>query len=259
MFLTNNFFTKVSLFVSALLVIIVYCSCVNTRKSVYFNDLQDSSIPVTIQNLEPVLQKNDLLSISVSSLNTTASQVFNTPNTSGTQEASGYLINQDGYIKFPILGNIKAAGLTKKAVADNITKSLIDAKQLLDPIVTIRYLNFKVTVLGEVARPTLVNVPSEKITLLEALGMAGDITIYGKRDNVIVLREEDNNRVIKRLNLNSNELLTSPYFYLKSNDIIYVEPNKARVATISRTNQLLPIILSGLSVLFIVLERYIPQ
>jgi polysaccharide export outer membrane protein len=253
---------KLSLFVLPVLLLAV--SCVNTKKATYFNDIQDSTIPLKLEDLEPVIRKNDLLSISVSSINATATEVFNTPNitaiqsstaTGGIVQASGYLVNQDGYIKFPILGSLEAAGLTKKALSDNITKKLIDSKQLLDPIVNIRYLNFRITVLGEVANPTVVNVPSEKITLLEALGLAGDLTIYAKRDNIMVLREEGGNRIIKRLNLNTNEILTSPYFYLKSNDIVYAEPNKAKVGSTSRTNQLLPVILSGLSVVAIVLDR----
>jgi polysaccharide export outer membrane protein len=240
-------------------VIILLCtSCGSTRKAVYFDNIQDATIPITIENLEPVLQKNDLLSISVGSLNRTASEAFNAPNSSGTlTQASGYLIDQDGNIKFPVLGTIKAAGITKKALGDYITKSLIESKQLLDPVVTVRYLNFKVTVLGEVARPMVVSVPNEKITLLEALGTAGDLTLFARRNNVLILRDEANSRIVKRIDLNSRELLTSPYFNLKSNDVIYVEPNKAKVASTTRTTQLLPIILSGLSVLFVVVERYI--
>lgn len=239
-------------------------SCVNVKKAIYFNNIPDSTIRATIQNLEPVIQKNDLLSISVSSLNITASEVFNTPNiitihsstaTGGSAVASGYLVDQDGYIKFPILGNIKGAGFTKKALAENITQRLIESKQLLDPIVNVRYLNYKVTVLGEVARPTVLNVPNEKITLLEALGLAGDLTLYARRDNVMILRDEEGNKVIKRLNLQSSEILTSPYFYLKSNDVVYVEPTKSRVASTARFYQWIPIILSGISLAIIVIDR----
>jgi polysaccharide export outer membrane protein len=242
-------------------------SCVNTRKAVYFNDIQDSTIPLTIADLEPVIQKNDLLSITVSSLNTKATETFNAPNTATIQagsttgnaiQATGYLVDQEGYIQFPVLGKIKATGLTKKALTDNITKSLVDSKQLLDPIVNIRYLNYRVTVLGEVARPTVVNVPNEKITLLEAIGLAGDLTLFAKRDNVMVLREEDGKRIVKRLDLNSNEILTSPYFYLKSNDIVYVEPNKNKIQSTSRLTEWLPVLLSGLSLAIIIIDRVNP-
>jgi len=161
------------------------------KKAIYFNNIQDSTILSKAENLEPVIQKNDLLSISVSSLNPDATQIFNVPNSSTVSGASGYLVNQDGLIQFPLLGNIKADGLTKKELRDTIAKGLIDKKFLLDPIVSVRYLNFKVTVLGEVAHPTVISVENEKITLLEAVGMAGDLTIEAKRNNVMVIREEE--------------------------------------------------------------------
>jgi polysaccharide export outer membrane protein len=258
-------FIREKLNLSVLLLMLSAASCINTKKAVYFNDIQDSTIPLTIEGLEPVIQKNDLLSITVSSLNTKATETFNAPNTASIQavstlgsamQATGYLVDQDGYIQFPVLGKIKATGLTKKALTDNITKSLIDTKQLLDPIVNIRYLNYRVTVLGEVAHPTVVNVPNEKITLLEALGLAGDLTLYAKRDNIMVLREEGGQRVVKRLDLNSHEILTSPYFYLKTNDIVYVEPNKKRIRSTNRVTEWLPVVFSGLSLAAIIVDRY---
>lgn len=247
-----------------LLVSFLAVSCVNTKKAVYFNDIQDSTIPLALADLEPVIQKNDLLSITVSSLNSRATETFNAPNTATIQamptlgsgmQSTGYLVDQEGYIQFPVLGKIKATGLTKKALTDNITKSLIDTKQLLDPIVNIRYLNYRVTVLGEVAHPTVVNVPNEKITLLEAIGLAGDLTLYAKRDNVMVLREENGQRIVKRLDLNSNEILTSPYFYLKTNDIVYVEPNKSKIRSTNRISEWLPVVFSGLSLAAIIFDR----
>jgi polysaccharide biosynthesis/export protein len=246
--------------------IIFLPACVNTSKAVYFNNIQDSEIVTQVESLEPVIHKNDLLSISVSSLNPEATKIFNSPNVSEGEFAnltgrgiglSGYLVNQDGYIQFPILGNIKAAGLSKKSLKENITKSLVDKRLLIDPIVNIRYLNFKVTVLGEVASPTVVNVPNEKISLLEALGLAGDLTIYAKRHNVMVIREEEGKKVVKRINLNSTDLFTSPYYYLKSNDIVYVEPDKTKVATASQARQWLPLIFSGLTVIVVAIDRLV--
>ncbi|MBS1932850.1 MAG: SLBB domain-containing protein, partial [Bacteroidetes bacterium] len=135
-------------------------------------------------------------------------------------------------------------------------QQLLDRKLLIDPIVSIRYLNFKVSVLGEVARPGVINIPNEKVTILEALGLAGDLTIYGKRDNVLLIREKENgDKIIKRINLGSEEILSSPYYYLKSNDVIYVEPNKNKIASVSRTVVLLPVILSGISLLIIAAQR----
>src|SRR5688572_20812149 len=237
-------------------------SCANTKKVVYLNDVGAKQINNAIDNLEPVIQKNDLLSITVSSPNATASQPFNTAVTVSTQsvgytstQASGYLVDQDGFIDIPMLGRIKAAGLTKKELKESITKNLVDNKYLLYPVVTVRYLNFKVTVLGEVARPMVINVPDEKINILEALGFAGDLTIYARRDNVTLVREEKGKRIVKRLNLNSGTLLTSPYYYLRSNDIIYVEPNSAKVSAASNTRNWLPAILSGLSLTAVIIDR----
>ncbi len=233
-------------------------SCVNTKKAVYFDNLQDSTFYATTGSLEPVLQKNDLLSITVSSLNPEANRIFNAPTSQNTSEARGYLVNQQGNIEFPFLGLVKAAGLPKTQLKENISKALIDRKLLVDPIIDVRYLNFKVSVLGEVARPQVLTIPNEKVTLLEALGLAGDLTIFARRDNVLLIRESpEGNKIIKRLNLNTNELFTSPYYYLKSNDIVYIEPNKTRIASAGRGNQILPIVFGGLSFVAIVVDRLI--
>lgn len=253
---------------SIISIMLVSASCVNTKKAVYFSGQQSGSFnPPTAP--KPVIQNNDLLSISVSSLNPEASAIFNQPNTGGnsvsvpsnpstpatTTTASGYLVDGTGHIQFPFLGTVQAAGLTKDELKDKLTKELVDKKLLVDPIITVRFLNFKVTVLGEVAHPTVITVPSERISLLEAIGLAGDLTIYAQRDNVLVIRDEDDKKVTHRLNLNSTELFNSPYYYLKSNDVVYVEPNKAKVASTSRTQQWLPIVLGALSLGVIVADR----
>jgi len=247
------------------LIMLVSASCTNTRKATYFSGQQTGSFQPPAMP-KPVIQNNDLLSITVSSLNPEASAVFNQPggaNTSTssaqptptTTPANGYLVDGEGNIQVPFLGSIKAAGLTKEELKDKLVKALIDKKLLVDPIITVRFLNFKVNVLGEVAHPTVVTVPSESITLLEALGLAGDLTIYAQRDNVLVIRDEDGKKVTHRLNLNTTELFSSPYYYLKSNDVVYVEPNKSKVASTSRTQMWIPIILSALSLGVIVVDR----
>lgn len=252
--------------VSLLLIFLaMFTSCVNTKNATYFNSQGDAVIPSTVISPEPVIQKNDLLSISITSLNQEASSVFNAPNvesggatsfTGSTIRSAGYLVDLDGNIQLPIIGSIKAEGLKKSELRRTITKSLIDRKLLVDPIVTIRYLNFQVTVLGEVNRPGVVPVPNEKISLLEALGLAGDMTIYGKRDNVLVLREEGGNKIVKRLNLNSSDIFTSPYYYLKANDIVYVEPNRERVSSSNNTSaRNISILISALSFAVILADR----
>ena len=245
-----------SLYYSAILLLtVLLASCVNTRKATYFNDVADTSVSPAITIPESFIQKNDLLAITVSSPNPEATAIYNLPTPVNASQPTGYLVNSDGYLLFPGLGSIKAEGLTKSQLKANITQALTEKKLLVDPIVSIRWQNFKVTVLGEVANPTVVPVPSEKITLLEALGFAGDVTIYGRRDNILVIREENGVKTTRRLNLNTGEIFTSPYYYLKSNDIVYVEPNKSKVASASRTNQWLPVILGALSLGVILIDR----
>ncbi|MCC7400753.1 MAG: polysaccharide biosynthesis/export family protein [Chitinophagaceae bacterium] len=246
-------------------VAVVLIGCVSTKKAIYFNGLGDGTITSSTPIPETVIGKNDLLSITVSSLNPEASAIFNTPNTymtningSNANSLMGYLVSNEGTIQFPILGTIRALGLTKEQLKETITKKLVDQKLLTDPIVIVRFLNFRVTVLGEVNHPSMLSVPNEKISLLEAIGLAGDLTIYAKRDNVLVIREDDNgNKEIKRIDLSSTELLSSPYYYLKSNDIVYVEPNKSRVASAGRGQLWVPAVLSGLSLVAIVVDRMV--
>lgn len=239
-------------------------SCVDVKKTIYFANQRDTTLASKNEAPLTYIQANDLLSIAVSSLNPAATAIFNSPNNSYVSSSSasginlqspGYLVNTDGNIQFPVIGNLKVSGLTTTQLKDLITKNLLDRKLLVDPVVVVRQLNFKVSVLGEVAHPTVLNVPSEKISLLEALGLAGDITVYGRKDNVLIIREEQGKKTFKRLNLNTNQLFNSNYYYLKSNDIVYVEANKAKISSSGRTVVILPIILSGLSFLAIILTN----
>ncbi len=252
---------------SSVLLLIAACSCVTTQKTAYFFDAQDTVLlSPRNEEMETLIQKNDILSISITSLNAEASAVFNTPNTYSTVTATstgststtggGYLVNPEGYIQLPILGSIKADGVTKKKLKEEITNMILDKKLLIDPIVTIRHLNYDVTVIGEVGKPTVITVPNERISLLKALGLAGDITVYGKKDNVLLIREVDGKRKVKRIDLNSKNFLTSPYYYLQPNDVVYVEPNKEKLINANRSQQqILPTILSGLSIIAIVVTQ----
>lgn len=246
------------------LLIPLFFSCINTRKATYFNDLKDSTTFNEGVVPEHIIQKNDLLSITVNSLDPEASRVFNMPVESNIRsstpngdvmEPTGYLVGNDGFIRFLMLGNVKAEGLSKAQLQANIRNSIIEKKLLLDPIVEVRHLNFKITVLGEVTRPTVITVSNEKMTLLEALGLAGDMTVFANRSNVLVIRTEDGKRMTNRINMNATDIFNSPYYFLQPNDVVYVEPNKARVFSGSRLNQLLPAIVSGLSVLVVVIDR----
>jgi polysaccharide biosynthesis/export protein len=267
-----------------LLISYLFSSCVNTKKATYFNEIQDTVLNNPTANLESVIQRNDLLSISVSSLNPDASYIFNMPNlmtatapstssamtatggsvagtastspTGGQAQVIGYLVGPDGSIKFPVLGMIPVAGLTKRQLEAKLTDSLSERKLLVDPIVNVRFLNFRVTVLGEVAKPTTINVVNDRISILEALGLAGDLTIYAKRNNVLLIREDNGQKIIKRIDMNSEKILTSPYYYLKTNDVVYVEPNASKIAASSRTQQLAPILISVLSLVVLIATYY---
>lgn len=249
-----------------LFIALLFTSCANTKKIVYFNNVPDKTfLSGSIEKPTPI-RANDILSITISSLNAEASAAFNlqssnigraTTVTGSNTESGGYLVNEDGNIDMPMLGAIKAAGFTKNQLKENIVNLILSKKLLVDPIVDIRYLNFEVTVLGEVARPTVITVPNEKISMLKAIGLAGDLTIYGKRDNVLLIREENGEKITRHIDLNSSDFFNSPYYYLRPNDVIYVEPNKQKAVTAVRNPQLLPIIFSALSLVAIVIDRVV--
>ncbi|MCF8341583.1 MAG: polysaccharide biosynthesis/export family protein [Chitinophagaceae bacterium] len=255
------------IFLTLFLIVVLFAldSCVNSQKLVYFSGSTKSFITATNLTVEAPIQKNDLLSISVNSLNPEASMLFNGPNISatainsvtniGSSQPSGYLVNPRGEIVFPIIGVLKVAGITKSELASMLTKQLEDRKLLVDPIVTIRHLNFRVSVLGEVSNPGVFTVPNERLSLLEALGLAGDITIYGKKNNVLIIREDENaNKTMNRVNMNTDSIFTSSFYYLRSNDIIYVEPSENRVMK-ERYTQLLPIAFGVISFGIIMIDR----
>ncbi len=242
-------------------------SCVNTKNLNYFRDIQDVTIKSQGPIPEPVIQVNDLLSIIVSSSNPEASAVFNAPNESNavTSQAAtsgantltiGYMVNQNGDIQFPILGQIHVAGMNKHQLSTDLMRQLKDKKLLIDPIVTIRYLNFRVSVMGEVNRPGVYTTPIEKLSILEALSFAGDATIYGEKNNVLLIREnEKGDKNVVRLDLTQDKILSSPYYYLRSNDVLIVETSSRKVVR-ERNAMLVPIILSFVS-LAIVLLNYV--
>lgn len=246
-------------------ILIIFASCGNIKRSTYFYDTSDRTFRAqNVESLEPVLRSNDLLSISVSSVNPEAAAFFNVANVVATKsstvsgvttQASGYLIDQEGFIRFPILGKIEAAGKTKKMLREDITVALETAELLIDPIVDVRYLNFKISILGEVKNPKVLTIPNEKVSLFEALGLAGDITIFGNKENVSLIREENGAKILRRLDLTSSTIFNSPYYYLKSNDIVYVESKNSKVIEASLTKQWLPVILSAISLAIITIVQ----
>ena len=218
-----------------LILLIVFSGCAK-RNLVYFSDIDSQSgynVKIT-SSVDPEIQPDDLLKITVSSLSQESNLLFNAgiltaagTNTISTSPLNeGYLVDKNGEINFPVLGRIKIGGLTKDEAIEEVSFRL--KEYVKDPIVNIRFMNFKVTVIGEVNKPSTFTVPTEKITILEALGLAGDMTAYGKRENVLVIRDKDGVRSVNRINLNDKSILNSPYYYLTQNDVVYVEPDRMK-------------------------------
>jgi polysaccharide export outer membrane protein len=243
--------------------------CTSSRDLTYFHDLKGGTkYSASIPNNTPLhFQTGDLLSVTVTSLNPESSVLFNTgvivaTSNANTTEAStvnnavsnikrqdeGYVVDQAGFINFPVLGKVKVVGFTQEEAIQAITVAV--KKYIKQPIVDIRLLNFRITVLGEVTRPSTFIVPQSSISVLEALGMAGDMTEFGKRENVLVIREKGGERVTARLNFHNKEVFDSPYFYLQQNDIVYVEPdNRTKLAQNSPNNRYIGILAAVISTL----------
>ena len=219
------------------LMILMLASCASSKKVAYFQNAVDGAVKRSEGLYDAKIMPKDILTITVSTTNPEAATPFNltisnTLNVTGqTYGGSGalqtYLVDNDGEIDYPVVGKIKVAGLTKNECQD-LVKSKIKAFLAEDenPIVTVRMSSYRVTIIGEVRSPGVVPVGTEKMSILEALASVGDLTIYGKRDNVMLIREEANGqKTIHRLNLNDANIISSPYYYLQQNDIVYVEPN----------------------------------
>ena len=241
-------------------------SCASRKKIVYFqsNKLSksikgnDVFLPVSI------LKPGDLLSIVVASSNLETVRPFNLPSvsyslenakTSTNSQLQSYLVSNEGTIEFPVLGTIDLSGLNTKEATKLIETKL--KEYVLDPIVLVRLLNFKVTLLGELNRPGTYYVANERITLLEALGLAGDISIWGKRENVLIVREINGVTNKIRVDLTSDNLFDSEAYYLQQNDVIYIEPNKTKINSSSigvKTSVFISIISSVITLAIVLLR-----
>lgn len=231
---------------SLLVILLVLTGCASPKDVLYLQDVDQYKQQEIKEAYEVRIHKDDLLSIMVNSKDPELALPFNMPvvtyqlgtnmGAPGQQRILGYLVDSGGNIDFPILGKIQVDGLTRLQVTELIKNRLIEEDLIKDPIVTVQLLNYKISVMGEVARPGSFNITSDRITLLEALSMAGDLTIYGKRDRVAVIRERDGKRTVLYHDLRSADLFLSPCYYLQQNDIVYVEPNKAKIGQ-SEINQ----------------------
>lgn len=243
------------LFLFLPLVVLYNASCVDPQKLVYFPNQVDTVFTNLAKPPEAIIKENDVLGITVSSLNPTASGIFNAPNAQATGSngtlgvQTGYLVSPSGFITFPILGQVKATGITTAQLSTQLSQAIIAQKLLLDPIVTVRQLNYHITLIGEMGRPGVYTIANEKINLLEALGQAGELTPYANRKNVVLIRDEGGKRTFRRIDLNSSNILTSPDYYLKSGDIVYAESNKVRATAVSNQGQIIGYSITAFSIL----------
>lgn len=210
-------------------------SCGSRKEIVYFQTTEE--LNTNFSQFVPQIQPNDQLAILISAADMSAVAPFNgvsTMTTNATQQNVSpyhptYTVDTNGYINMPIIGEVKLAGLTRSE-AVNLLKDKLN-KYIINPGVILNFVNFRITVLGEVARPGSFIMPNERVTVLDALGLAGDLTIKGKRDNIIVIRETNGKKEKFILDLTSDATLNSPVYYLAQNDVVYVEPNSAQIAT----------------------------
>ncbi len=218
---------------------LILSSCATKKEVVYFQNTGNFETLVDKNSFTPKFKVDDLVSIHVSTLNSEASVPFNLfrGKTTGvsTPEQVDYLIDKDGEIDFPVIGKIKISGLSKEELRTLLREKLSD--YLKNPIINIRLKNFTVTILGQVNRPGTYPVSGERITLLEALGLAGDLTVKGVRSNVMVIRDYDGTKVYNRVDLTKKEVMSSPVYYLTQNDVVYVEPNKSAITSSSLDNR----------------------
>jgi polysaccharide export outer membrane protein len=242
---------------------LVFASCTEFKSTPYFRDISDharDSVMADAVYKDPVILPDDILSITIVTIDPTTSapvnQAANVPVATSLVGVPtivpGILVDKEGKISLPIIGSVKVGGLTSFEAKALIKKEAV--KYYKDPDVQLRFANFSITVLGEVVHPATFTMPNEKVDVLDALGMAGDLTIYGRRDNVLVIREANGKKQVTRLNLNNSEMFKSPYFYLRQNDVVYVEPNHEKIiaadAARTRTYTILGAVAAVLIVFF---------
>lgn len=246
-------------------------SCKPTKDIIYFQPKQDSVKASRIEwknfpnadtsNLkayQPIIRPNDILNIYVSSINKEANAFFNTVETkdasNNSSEILGYLVDAKGEIEMPLLGSVKVAGMTIPVIKDTLKLKL--EKYLQSPTVRVVLENFKVTIIGEVTRPGIYSIKNERLTIPEAIGMAGDLTIYGKRTNILLIREENSKKEFATIDITQRDVFKSPYYYLHPNDVLYVEPVKAKIANADNFYRITPIIISALTLVAVIVVKF---
>lgn len=247
--LLKSFMKKIFVRLSILLVLLVVsaASCSTYKKINYIQDAQLDTALTMIANQGILIQPMDMISIVVSSRDPELARIYNLPVvtyqagsessvSNFNQRLIGYSVDNDGNIQFPELGTIHVAGLNRWQLAELIREKL--SSLVKDAVVTVQFMNFKISVTGEVTSPGVFDISGDKITIFEAISLARNLTIYGRRDGVYVIREQNGNRTIYQVDLRTVDMFNSPAYYLQQNDVVYVEPNKVRAgqSTINENN-----------------------
>lgn len=225
--------------VSAVLCLVAMSSCKTQEKMLYFQDVE-ANVSETIKGEKDIkLQPKDQISIIVNSKDPQLAALFNLTSSrfqtgrtavsyGGNGEISGYTLDENGNIDFPVIGNIHVADMTKSQVATFIKSKLLENNLVNDPVVTVEFMNLYFSVLGEVNKPGKYMITKDQITLLEAISMAGDLSVYGVRDGIYVVREESGKRITYNVDIRKKNMFDSPAYYLKQNDVVYVQPNRTK-------------------------------
>ena len=251
----KKYLSPTGLFLS-FLILFMLASCGTSKNVVYFQDMQPGKSEITLPApLEITIRPEDKISIIVNSRDPQLTDLFNLPyvtrqlgqsssygrsySNGNNQGVSGYTVDENGDIDFPVLGKVHVAGMKREEIAAHIKNELVTKNLVKDPVVTVEFMNLCISVLGEVNNPGRFAIDRDRVTILDALSMAGDLTIYGNRQKVLILRQEDGQQRVYGINLTSGEhVYTSPAYYLQQNDVVYVEPNnvRSRQSTVNGNN-----------------------
>ena len=263
--MTNKIIRKL-LFFAIISISLIATSCISQKEITYFQTdkiSKDTVKTVALPKYILRLKAGNIISVGVSSISPEANIMFNpyvVMQTAATQggktnniaPAIGYMVDDDGNISIPMVGKLAVVGLNTKETAELITLKL--EKYLINPTVNVRMLNYNITVMGEVVTPSVYTISNERITLPEIISLAGDLTIYAQRKNVLIIREIEGKRQFARVDLTKRDLFNSPYYYLQPNDLVYVEPAKGKKTGTDRVVQLTPTIISSFSFLIVLLS-----
>lgn len=210
---------------------LLVASCGSKKKIVYLQGIENSKSYDSSVNYEAIIQPDDVLSIVVSADSPEVAAPFNLPgiasNETDYRGLKTYLVDNTGYIDYPLLGKVKLGGLTRTEANNKMVAAI--SEYIKKPIVNLRIANYKIAVLGEVVKPNTYTIIGERVTLLEALSLAGDLTIYGKRNNILIIRDKEGKKTYTRVDITNADFLNSPFYYLSQNDVIFVEPNRTKI------------------------------